>query len=129
MIVLLIIFRYQVRGDICISYPQRRSCFDQTGKRRQILASSCYPAFYRGYERIGAPEYLAMMRKRKIWSEGSFAVLKHEHMLSNIRKQGILGAAEECLLAATALNLKRMVKAIFFAFLRPIQRQFVLNPL
>ena len=56
-----------------------------------------------------------MMRKRKIWAEGSFAVMKREHNLSTIHKRGILAAMEECLLSAMALNLKRMVKAIFSA--------------
>ena len=58
-----------------------------------------------------------MMRKRKIWAEGSFAVMKREHNLLKIRKRGILAATEECLLSAMALNLKRMVKAIFSAML------------
>ena len=54
-----------------------------------------------------------MMRKRKIWAEGSFAAMKREHNLLKIRKRGILAATEECLLSAMALNLKRMAKAIF----------------
>ena len=62
---------------------------------------------------MGTPEYLAMMRLRKIWAEGSFSVLKREHCISRIRKRGILAATEECLLAAMALNLKRMVNTIF----------------
>ncbi|MCI7157897.1 MAG: transposase [Flintibacter sp.] len=57
------------------------------------------------------------MRKRKIWAEGSFAAMKREHNLLKIRKRGILAATEECLLSAMALNLKRMVKAIFSAML------------
>ena len=56
-----------------------------------------------------------MMRKRKIWAEGSFAAMKREHNLLKIRKRGILAATEECLLSAMALNLKRMAKAIFSA--------------
>ena len=59
---------------------------------------------------MGTPEYLSMMRLRKIWAEGSFSVLKREHCISKIRKRGILAATEECLLAAMALNLKRMAK-------------------
>lgn len=105
---------YQIEDDACLSCPRRSSCFDKTGRRRRILASSCYPAFHRGHNRIGSPGYLAMMRKRKIWSEGSFAVLKREHLLCKIRKRGILNASEECLLSALALNLKRMAAAIFF---------------
>ena len=59
---------------------------------------------------MGTPEYLSMMRLRKIWAEGSFSVLKREHCISRIRKRGILAATEECLLVAMALNLKRMAK-------------------
>ena len=104
---------YQVGGDACMRCPKRPSCFDKAGIRRRVLASSCYPAFFRGHQRVGTPEYLAMMRLRKIWAEGSFSVLKREHCISRIRKRGILAATEECLLAAMALNLKRMVNAIF----------------
>ena len=106
---------YQVQGDVCRKCTSRKTCFDTAGVRRRILASSCYPAFYRGHLRVNTPEYLCMMRKRKIWAEGSFAAMKREHNLSKIRKRGILAATEECLLSAMALNLKRMVKAIFFA--------------
>ena len=101
---------YQVEGDACMRCPKRPSCFDKAGIRRRVLASSCYPAFFRGHQRVGTPEYLAMMRLRKIWAEGSFSVLKREHCISRIRKRGILAATEECLLAAMALNLKRMAK-------------------
>ena len=104
---------YQVEGDACMRCPKRPSCFDKAGIRRRVLASSCYPAFFRGHQRVGTPEYLSMMRLRKIWAEGSFSVLKREHCISRIRKRGILAATEECLLAAMALNLKRMVNAIF----------------
>ena len=90
--------------------PKRPSCFDKAGIRRRVLASSCYPAFFRGHQRVGTPEFLSMMRLRKIWAEGSFSVLKREHCISKIRKRGILAATEECLLAAMALNLKRMAK-------------------
>ena len=104
---------YQVQGDVCQKCTSRRICFDMTGVRRRILASSCYPAFYRGHLRVNMPEYLRMMRKQKIWAEGSFAAMKREHHLSTIHKRSILAATEECRLSAMALNLKRMVRAIF----------------
>ena len=107
---------YQVEGDACMRCPKRPGCFDKAGIRRRVLASSCYPAFFRGHQRVGTPEYLSMMRLRKIWAEGSFSVLKREHCISKIRKRGILAATEECLLAAMALNLKRMVNTIFRYF-------------
>ncbi|MEA4929163.1 MAG: transposase [Candidatus Limiplasma sp.] len=95
-----------------MSCSRRSECFSKTPVKRKIYASSCYPAFFCGHKRIGSKEYYAMMRKRKIWSEGSFSVLKREHLISKIRKRGILCATEECLLAAMALDLKRMVNAI-----------------
>ena len=104
---------YQVEVDFYMRCPKRSSCFDKAEIRRRVLVSSCYPAFFRGHQRVGTPEYLSMMRLRKIWAEGSFSVLKREHCISRIRKRGILAATEECLLAAMALNLKRMVNAIF----------------
>ena len=107
----------QVQGDVCRKCTSRKTCFDTAGVRRRILASSCYPAFYRGHLRVNTPEYLYLMRKRKIWAEGSFAVMKREHNLLKIRKRGFFAATEECLLSAMALNLKRMVKAIFSAML------------
>ena len=103
---------YQVQGDTCRHCKQNATCFKQTGVRRRILGSSCYPAFYRGHQRIGSDTYWHMMRLRKIWAEGSFSVLKREHCLSKIRKRGIPAVTEECLLSAMALNLKRMVRAI-----------------
>ena len=54
-----------------------------------------------------------MMKKRKLWAEGSFAVMKREPNLLKIRKRNILAATEECLLSAMTLDLKRMAKAIF----------------
>ena len=105
---------YQTEGNACVHCPNRPTCFDKSGIRRRILASSCYPAFYRGHQRVETPEFTSMMRLRKIWAEGSFSVLKREHCISKIRKRGISAATEECLLAAMALNLKRMVRAIFY---------------
>ena len=70
---------YQVQGDVCQECTSRKTCFDTIGVRRRILASICYPAFYRGHSRVNTPEYLCMMKRRKIWAEGSFAVMKREH--------------------------------------------------
>ena len=103
---------YQINGDACTQCLKRQGCFDKAGVRRRVLGSNCYPAFYRGQQRVVSDADWHMMRLRKIWAEGSFAVLKREHCLNRIRKRGILAAKEECFLAAMALNPKRMVKAI-----------------
>ena len=101
-------------------------CAVQNGRAvvtRLEFGAECWPAaairhFSKGHQRVGTPEFLSMMRLRKIWAEGSFSVLKREHCISRIRKRGILAATEECLLAAMALNLKRMAKCHLSAIFR-----------
>ena len=44
-------------------------------------------------------------------AEGTFAVLKRGHKLNKIQKRGLQKAIEECLLSATALNLKTAGKS------------------
>jgi len=105
---------YQTKDQVCTVCPLRDHCLGKSDKRRRILASSCYPAFYRGHERAKTVSYFSMMRLRQIWIEGCFAVMKREHLISKIRKRGIRNAYEECLLSATAVNLKRMVLAFRF---------------
>lgn len=88
---------YQIQDDSCVHCSRKPECFDKTGIRRRILGSSCYPAFHRGHMRVGSPDYWLMMKKRKIWAEGCFSVLKREHCLSAVHKRGLLAAAEGCL--------------------------------
>jgi len=75
-------------------------------------ASAYYPSFYRNSPKVGNSDYLRLMRLHQIMAEGTFAVLKREHKLNKIQKRGIQKATEECLLSATVLNLKRLVKAV-----------------
>ena len=93
----------------CIGCSKIHTCEIDCGSIR-INASGNYPAFHRNKLKYQTPEYFRLMRLRKIWAEGTFSVLKREHNLKRIHKRGILRAEEECLLAAMALNLKRMVK-------------------
>ena len=78
----------------------------------RINASAYYPAFYRNSQKVGSEDYIRIMRLRQIWAERTFAVLKREHKLNKIQKRGLQKAIEEYLLSATALNLKRLVKAV-----------------
>nr|WP_274600504.1 transposase [Enterocloster clostridioformis] len=55
---------------------------------------------------------MRIMRLRQIWAEGTFAILKQEHKLNKIHKRGLQKSLEECLLLATALNLKRLIKTV-----------------
>lgn len=95
----------------CKNCPNFSACATDLGTVR-INASAYYPSFYRNSKKVGTSDYLRVMRLRKIWAEGTFAVLKREHKLNKIQKRGLQKAIEECLLSATALNLKRLVKAV-----------------
>lgn len=92
----------------CIHHP---SCATDLGSVRSN-ASAYYPSFYRNGQKVGGSDYLWVMRLRQIWAEGTFAVLKRGHKFNMIQKRGLQKATEECLLSATALNLKRLVKAV-----------------
>ena len=71
-------------------------------------SSFSYPAFFRGHQRVGTPEYLSMMRLRKIWAEGSFSVLKREHCISKIRIIG--AAAQQKIFASATAHYKHLLK-------------------
>ncbi|GHU00392.1 hypothetical protein FACS1894142_8530 [Spirochaetia bacterium] len=86
-------------------------CSTDDGSVR-INASAFYPAYHANRVRTETIKYRAIKRLRSIWSEGTFAALKNNHNLKRLKKRGINRAVEECLLAAAALNLKRMIKAI-----------------
>ncbi|MDR0374948.1 MAG: transposase [Treponema sp.] len=78
----------------------------------RISAAPCYPAYYANRARRETPARRRVRRPRGIWGEGAFAALGNNHNLRRRRKRGVRQAAEECLLAAPALNLKRMAKAV-----------------
>ncbi len=95
----------------CKNCPRFATCATDLGTV-WINASAYYPSFYRNNQKVGTGGYLRIMRLRQIWAEGTFAVLKREHKLDKIQKSGIQKATEECFLSATALNLKRLIKAV-----------------
>lgn len=57
---------YRASCTDCSHCGRRKICFETNSTRRRVLASSCYPAFFRGHSRVGTPSYLSMMRLRKI---------------------------------------------------------------
>jgi hypothetical protein len=102
---------YSITPNACRGCAKWDLCRTTKGSIR-ISASPFYPAYYGNRVRHGTPVYKQVKRLRGIWSEGTFAALKNWHNLKRHRKRGIHRASEECLLSATALNLKRMVKAV-----------------
>lgn len=79
----------------------------------------------RGFAEVGAqlfragdlshaaePEYREALRLRQIWCEGTFAAQKWEHNLTCVLRRGLEAAEDHCLLSATAMNLKRMIRCL-----------------
>lgn len=95
----------------CKNCPDFASGATDLGTVR-INANAYYPSYFRNSKKVGTSDYLRVMRLRKIWAEGTFAVLKREHKLNKIQKRGLQKATEECLLSETALNLKRLVRVV-----------------
>ena len=56
--------------------------------------------------------YRYALRRRKILCEGNFAIQKSGHNLTRMRKRGLGNASEHCLLSASALNVRRIVRIL-----------------
>ena len=102
---------YRIKPGSCGNCIKRDECKTTSGSVR-ISASPYYPAYYANRKRNETSNYSQVKKLRSIWSEGTFAALKNNHNLKRHRKRGIHRATEECLLSATALNLKRFIKAV-----------------
>ncbi len=102
---------YRIPRKECAGCEHLHHCAVDKGAVR-INASGFYPAYHANRVRCKTDDYFKMKRLRSIWSEGTFGALKNQHNLKRIKKRGIHRASEECLLAAIALNLKRIAKVL-----------------
>lgn len=98
----------------CAVCPLRGKCLSESDKRgaRKLLDSYFRTAVRRDLARRNEPEYLDALRQRQIWCEGTFAAQKWRNNLTRTLRRGLEAAEDHCLLSATALNLKRMIRAI-----------------
>ena len=103
---------YKANINDCKNCPHREKCLAPSQKCRRIQVNIFEEIVKQHHERDGSAEYNEALRKRAIWSEGTFAAQKREHNLKQLFRRGIEAAETHCLLAAVALNLKRMVKCM-----------------
>ncbi|MEG0321297.1 MAG: IS1182 family transposase [Oscillospiraceae bacterium] len=91
----------------CGSCPLRAQCLSEGDKRgaRKIERNYFAEAAARDFSRLETPAYRDALRKRQIWSEGTFAAQKWGHNLTRVLRRGLEAAEDHCLLSATALNL------------------------
>jgi transposase len=103
---------YAAKTKDCKVCPQRAYCFSLKNPYRKLRVALFHESSRRNRERATAPEYFRVQRLRRIWCEGTFGVLKTQHNMATTYKRGIVNVQEQCLLSASALNIKRMVKAL-----------------
>ena len=103
---------YLAKKQDCHGCPLREKCRNKTDKRgaRKLEHSYFREARLKNINRQHEPEYREALKLRQIWCEGTFAARKRDHNLMRVLRRGLEAAEDHCLLSATALNLKWMIK-------------------
>lgn len=94
----------------CRQCPYRENCITDKSKVRKITRRPGQEFQEAGRKRKGTYAYQSILKRRQIVCEGNFALQKRCHNLRFTRKRGIENVLEQCLLSASALNLKRLIK-------------------
>lgn len=105
---------YSADKQDCQECPLREKCLSPDDRRgaRKLEHSYFMPERRKNIDRKNTPAYRDALKKRQIWCEGTFAAQKWGHNLTRVLRRGLGAAEDHCLLSATALNLKRMIKSM-----------------
>ena len=103
---------YQADKRDCQSCPLREKCLSENDRRgaRKLEHSYFAPERQRHLAHRHDADYKDALKKWQLWCEGTFAAQKWGHNLTRVLRRGLGAAEDHCLLSATALNLKRMIK-------------------
>lgn len=104
--------RYEADRRDCKDCPFLEKCVSPKHKKRSLRVNIFEAAMEENHEQDGSPEHERILELRQIWCEGRFAAQKARHNLRRLARRGLEAAETHCLLSATALNLKRMVKCL-----------------
>ena len=104
--------RYRAKTSDCKYCPLKDKCIGSARSSKMIERHLYTGVLKKQKDVLNTPEYYHALKQRKIWCEGNFAHQKEQHNLRRTFKRGIEKVAEQCLLSACALNLKRLVKAM-----------------
>jgi transposase len=99
--------QYKAPATACRDCPIKSSCTD--GKQRAVTRL-VHEEVREKVQALATTEAFAESRRKRKKAEMLFAHLKRNLGLRRLRLRGLTGAAEEFLLAATAQNLRRLVK-------------------
>ena len=107
-----IFWKYWASRKDCKFCPLQSKCLTKKGS---LTARYLWDNYFRApvqknMAQKDSPEYRKALKKRQIWCEGTFAAQKWSHNLKRLLRRGLEAATDHCLLSATAINLKRMIK-------------------
>jgi len=103
---------YRAETKDCKCCPLREKCLSPSQSCRRIQVNIFEDAVKRNHAGDGTSEHKRILALRQVWCEGRFAAQKARHNLRQTFRRGLEAAEDHCLLSATALNLKRMVKCL-----------------
>ena len=103
---------YRADRKDCRACKMLRQCVSSSHRNRTIRVNIFEEAVRRQRETDGTPIHKHILKLRQIWCESSFTAHKWMYNLKRLFRRGIEAAKDHCLLSATALNLKRMVKCL-----------------
>lgn len=103
---------YTANPHDCQGCPLRTQCVPKSARRKYITRPYFQDDADVTHSRIGTERFSFAQRMRRIWSEGTFAAQKRLHNMKRARMRGLERVHEQSLMAAIAVNLKRMVKAM-----------------
>jgi len=102
----------EYKADIkdCKTCPYREKCLAPSQTSRRIQVNIFEAIVKEHHAQDGLAEYKDSLNKRQIWCEGTFGTQKRDNNLRYLYRRGIEAAETHCLLSATAINLKRLIR-------------------
>jgi len=107
-------WQYLADKQDCHGCPLRQKRLSKDDKRGARKLERSYFALERQQHlaRRRNTDYRDALKKRQVWCKGTFAAQKWGHNLTRILRRSLEAAEDHCLLSATALNLKRMIRCM-----------------
>ena len=107
------VFReYRAHPSNCKGCKFRKKCLAPSQQSRKLQIHIFRELVDKNHRFSRSHRGKESLRLRQIWCEGTFALQKEQHNLRRLFRRGIKAAHDHCLLSATAINLKRMVKCL-----------------
>lgn len=103
---------YRASAVDCSSCQSFNQCVCQSYQSRKIAVNIFEDSVQSNRHLYETKLHKRILNLRQIWCEGSFAIQKFKYNLKHLFRRGIEAANDHCLLSATALNLKRLIKQL-----------------